>query len=952
MDQNTTSPNQLTHLQFKRRFLILILSTWTIPAVFGLSYLVYIQMFTLQQMLSIMSHPLEPLYVILSTIFTLWYFNRYAQPLIAHLTDPESIPTETLLQHVRRFPLDYWAIFIIYLLIAPVTVIYSAELYTDFVAQPIDWLRINLVALIVSIIVGLPLFFLILDLFGKALSDVPLPRPHVTIKAKVFLIGALVPLLIDTMLVQYFWTRTGFFSVETFIIWLSLEMLAIVGSLIFVRSFGQSLAPLQKAIELSSSTDQSTVALLSPQSTDELGVLVTKYRSLLEEHNTYIETLRISNQILRDTGESSSLKEVFSVILRLCQQSVGGDTIFLLLKDKQKNELVAVTQTGMEYNPEGYYRLSLDETSMAVFVFNQGETTDITDVETDPRVSQKIRKRFGIKAALATPLRVEGEVIGVLMSVNTKQRYQYNQKEILLIEGFAREAALALHTQTLRLQRTQAERESSEKDALFKALINNTSAMVFIKDLDGHYLLVNGVLEGLLNIKASAIIGKTDYDFFPKAVADTFHANDLKMIASGVPTEFEEIFEFQHIRRTYMTNKFPLFKNDGTCYAICGISTDITKLKQNEQKIKESEHELALIINNMQDTYYRTNLNGELTRASPSVNSLLGYKVEEILGTKMADLYVDSQGREQFLAKLQETNGRVLAYEAPLLHKDGSHVWVSTNAHYCYDDQGTISGIEGTTRDVTRLKAAEAELKTHQERLEELVAQRTAGLEASNRELESFSYSVSHDLRSPLRSIDGFSMVLLEDYGPKLDDEGRDYLRRVRQASQRMGDLIDDLLMLSRVARLGFKLEKISLSDLVEDIMEDLRQQAPMRKVEAIIQADVDARGDSNLIRIALENLLSNAWKYTSKNAVAKIEFGVKIQDGQKVYCICDNGVGFNMKYSDKLFGAFERLHRTDEFEGTGIGLATVQRIIQRHGGTIWAEAEIGKGAAFYFTMS
>ena len=356
-------------------------------------------MFTPQQMLSIMSHPLEPIYVISTSIFALWYFKRYSQPIIAHLTDPDSISTEILLQHVRRFPLDYWAIFILYLLVAPVTVIYSAELYTDFEAQPIDWLRINLVALIVSIIVGLPLFFLILDLFGKALSDVPLPRPHVTIKAKVFMIGALVPLLIDTMLVQYFWTRTGFFSVETFIIWLSLELLAIVGSLIFVHSFGQSLAPLQRAIDFSSSTDQSAITLLAPQSTDELGVLVTKYRMLLEEHNTYIESLRISNQILRDTGETSSLKEVFSVILRLCQQSVGGDTIFLLLQDKQTNELVGVTQTGMEYKPEGHYRLSLDETSMAVFVFNQGKTTDISDAETDPRVSPKMRKLFSVKSA-------------------------------------------------------------------------------------------------------------------------------------------------------------------------------------------------------------------------------------------------------------------------------------------------------------------------------------------------------------------------------------------------------------------------------------------------------------------------------------------------------------------------------------------------------------------------
>lgn len=224
-------------------------------------------------------------------------------------------------------------------------------------------------------------------------------------------------------------------------------------------------------------------------------------------------------------------------------------------------------------------------------------------------------------------------------------------------------------------------------------------------------------------------------------------------------------------------------------------------------------------------------------------------------------------------------------------------------------------------------------------------------LEEANRELEAFSYSVSHDLRAPLRSIDGFSQMLLEDYADKLDDKGKDYLRRIRAASQRMSQLINDLLTLSRISRADMHFEELNLTAMVEEITAELRQSQPERDVEFIIEPNVKAYGDSHLLRIVLENLLSNAWKFTSKHKSAIIEFGVKEHDGKTVYFVRDDGAGFDMAYVDKLFVPFQRLHEQDEFEGTGIGLATVQRIVHRHGGTVWAEGEVEKGATFYFTL-
>ncbi len=235
--------------------------------------------------------------------------------------------------------------------------------------------------------------------------------------------------------------------------------------------------------------------------------------------------------------------------------------------------------------------------------------------------------------------------------------------------------------------------------------------------------------------------------------------------------------------------------------------------------------------------------------------------------------------------------------------------------------------------------------------LESQVADRTAQLQAANKELESFSHSVSHDLRAPLRAIDGFSRILLEDYDDKLDDDGRDSLHRVCAASQRMGHLIDDMLQLSRLARTEMHSAPVDLSALANTVADELQKAEPARRVEFVVEPNLTAQADANLMRVVLENLIGNAWKFTGKQSAAKIEFGRTTHEGASTFYVRDDGVGFNMGYADKLFGAFQRLHTTAEFPGTGIGLATVQRIIHRHSGRVWAESAVGQGATFYFTL-
>lgn len=260
------------------------------------------------------------------------------------------------------------------------------------------------------------------------------------------------------------------------------------------------------------------------------------------------------------------------------------------------------------------------------------------------------------------------------------------------------------------------------------------------------------------------------------------------------------------------------------------------------------------------------------------------------------------------------------------------------------ENQQLVENLQRTNKNL-------AEEVAERKRAEEALADRTAALEAANEELEAFSYSVSHDLQAPLRSLDGFSQALLEDYANKLDAEAVNYLTRIREATQRMGHLIDDLLNLSHVTRTEMHQEKVHLSGLAKSITAELEQHDPDRRVTFVIQEGLKAEGDLRLLRVVLENLLGNSWKFTSKHPRARIEFGLVQREGEPVYFVRDDGAGFDMAFQAKLFGPFQRLHTPREFEGTGIGLATVQRIIRRHGGRIWAEGEVEKGATFYFTL-
>jgi PAS domain S-box-containing protein len=296
-------------------------------------------------------------------------------------------------------------------------------------------------------------------------------------------------------------------------------------------------------------------------------------------------------------------------------------------------------------------------------------------------------------------------------------------------------------------------------------------------------------------------------------------------------------------------------------------------------------------------------------------------------------------------------SGQPYQTECRIKNRHDEHRWHLVRAVPVRNDTGEITAWFGTSTDINDQKRTEEEMRQLNATLERRVSERTAQLESSNKELEAFSYSVSHDLRAPLRSIDAFSQLVRDDYEDKLDDQGRQYLSIVGDASRHMAELIDDLLHLSRVTRAEMRRQRVNLSLLAKRIIAELRRLEPKRRVETVIAPDLRVNADERLLRIALENLLNNAWKFTARKRAARIEVGTETREGGQVYYARDNGAGFDMEYAGKLFGAFQRLHSASEFPGHGIGLATVHRIITRHGGRIWAEGRPDEGATFYFTL-
>ncbi|MDD8017096.1 MAG: PAS domain S-box protein [Bacteroidota bacterium] len=421
---------------------------------------------------------------------------------------------------------------------------------------------------------------------------------------------------------------------------------------------------------------------------------------------------------------------------------------------------------------------------------------------------------------------------------------------------------------------------------------------------------------------------------------------------TGIPYELELESVRQDGGRRWMWARGELVRDEqGTPVRVRGVVMDITERKRAEEALIESEEKYRLLAESSPEMIYLIKTDGCISYMNHVARLQFGISVDKLVGKHITEIFPPSIAQQNVDA-IQRVidSGKPIHHESVQQFPSGKK-WVETRLSPVVDKNNRVVGVLGLSNDITERKQAEEQIQKLNDELELRVFQRTAQLEAANKELEAFAYSVSHDLRAPLRSIDGFSHILLEEYTKCIDEQGKDYLHRVRTAAQHMAQLIDDMLNLSRLTRSELNIQTFNFSEIAFAISNELHVAEPERTAEFTIQKDVYVHGDVRLLKVVVENLLRNAWKFTSKHPIAHIEFGKQEHEGREAYFVRDDGAGFDMAYTTKLFGAFQRLHTTSEFPGTGIGLATVQRIIHKHGGTLWAEGKVEQGATFYFTL-
>lgn len=609
---------------------------------------------------------------------------------------------------------------------------------------------------------------------------------------------------------------------------------------------------------------------------------------------------------------------------------------------------------------EEHYRLLFESNPHPVWVYDV-ESLAILDVN-QAAVHNYGYSRDEFRSLTIKDIRPPEDVPAVLESVTAATRsrevemsgvWRHRKKDGRIIHAEivshplmygGKEARLVVATDITK--RKIAEDRLRANEERFRSLAETANDAIISADSHGNIVYFNRAGELLFGYAASEICGQPLTLLMPSRFQETHRRGFQRFLTTREPHVIGKTVELAGKRKD--GTEFPLqlslavwATSEGTFFT--GILSDISERKRAEEALRQSEERFRLMVSNVKDyAILMLDPEGRVVSWNEGAERIKGYRAEEIIGKHFSCFYPaeDVQNGKPTL-ELQEAakHGR-FEEEGWRLRKDGLRFWASVVVTALRDEKGTLRGFGKVTRDITERRRAEQE-----------ILHRSAELAAANKELEAFSYSVSHDLRAPLRGIDGFSQAVLEDYAQQLDDTGKDYLQRIRAGTQRMGALIDDLLNLSRVTRAEMHRESVDLSSLAKEVAAELSASHPDRKVDFKVAAGLKAKGDTRLLRIVLQNLIGNSWKFTSKRPQAEIEFALTQENGKPAYFVRDNGAGFDSAYAAGLFGAFQRLHAMNEFPGTGIGLATVQRIIHRHGGDVWAEGAVNQGATFYFTL-
>jgi len=492
-------------------------------------------------------------------------------------------------------------------------------------------------------------------------------------------------------------------------------------------------------------------------------------------------------------------------------------------------------------------------------------------------------------------------------------------------------------------ERKRAEEDLQKSNAFNQSIIDSSNDCIKILNMDGRLQYMNPPGQRLLEINDFNKYFNVPYENFWKGSDHTRVIDVIEKAKLGQSGSFQGYCPTAGgTPKWWDVSISPILGADGKPDRLLAISRDITERRNAEEALRESEERYKSLVEQAVDGIFLSDAQGRYIDVNTSGARMLGYTREELFRLSITDVISPADMARMSAQMSALAGGSVVTNELQFHRKDGSAFPGEVVGRKMPD--GCLLGI---LRDITERKRVEEELLNMSSDL----AARNRELESLNRELDAYTYSVSHDLRAPLRSVTGFAKMVIEDYSDKLDAQGKDYLFRIFNGSEKMNRLINDLLRLSRVSRQDIVRGGVDLSAVAAVLVKELREADPERKVQVEIKDGLTVSADHDLMKIALENLIANAWKFTSKNAEARIEIGSTEKDGKTIYHIKDNGAGFDPAYADGMFAPFRRLHTDKEFEGTGIGLAIVERIINKHGGKVWAEGQVGKGATVFFTL-
>jgi PAS domain S-box-containing protein len=509
-------------------------------------------------------------------------------------------------------------------------------------------------------------------------------------------------------------------------------------------------------------------------------------------------------------------------------------------------------------------------------------------------------------------------------------------------------------------ERVRAEETIAQERNLLRTVIDALPDCIYTKDTEGRLEISNLASVRLLGARTEAELhGQSMLDLCPPEYARSFVEDDQQVIRTGQPLHDREEFFLRPDgeERTFLTAKLPLRNAAGDILGLAGISRDITENKRAEAALRESEHRYRQLIHALPGAVYTCDARGRITLYNEAAADLWGRRPEigkdlwcgswRIYAPDGSPIQLDQCPMALAIREGRPVRGTEIVIERP----DGSRSFVLPHPDPIRDASGTVVGAVNMLVDLTDRKEAEEAIRGLNEALEARVQERTRQLEQANRELEAFSYSISHDLRAPVRAISGFAQIIHEDHSHQLEGEVARLFKVISTSARRMGELIDDLLAFSRLNVQALERLPVDMTALAQSVLAELLRDRREGQASVRLTDLPEAVGDESMLRQVLTNLISNALKFSRQAATPTVEIGARRESDETVYFVRDNGVGFDMKYAPKLFKVFQRLHNAEQFDGTGVGLAIVQRIIQRHGGQVWAESQSGQGAAFFFSL-